>query len=142
MAARKKSINTESATTIGKTVDDAIVTIERDNPASTNTVALFTEHLEDSPLGHIPKGWTAGTVIEGFNLTMCQSPPGDTYNEESNGLLFYQGQIDFAFRFPKHRIDCSAPTRYIKSGDTLLTKLLSGELSVPRLDLAERKCAQ
>ncbi len=26
------------------------------------TAALFAEHLEDSPLGHIPKGWKAGTL--------------------------------------------------------------------------------
>jgi type I restriction enzyme S subunit len=26
------------------------------------TAALFPEHLEDSPLGHIPKGWTAGKL--------------------------------------------------------------------------------
>ncbi|MFZ1538288.1 MAG: restriction endonuclease subunit S [Chromatiaceae bacterium] len=26
------------------------------------TAALFPEHLEDSPLGHIPKGWTAGRL--------------------------------------------------------------------------------
>jgi type I restriction enzyme S subunit len=28
------------------------------------TVALFPEHLEDSPLGHIPKGWKCGTIGE------------------------------------------------------------------------------
>jgi type I restriction enzyme S subunit len=26
------------------------------------TAALFPEHLEDSPLGHIPKGWKVGTI--------------------------------------------------------------------------------
>lgn len=28
------------------------------------TAALFPEHLEDSTLGHIPKGWTCGTIGE------------------------------------------------------------------------------
>jgi type I restriction enzyme S subunit len=28
------------------------------------TAALFPEHLEDSPLGHIPKGWKCGTIGE------------------------------------------------------------------------------
>ena len=85
------------------------------------TAALFPEHLEDSPLGHIPKGWTAGTLIEGFNLTMGQSPPGDTYNEDGNGLPFYQGRTDFGFRFPKRRIYCTAPTRHARPGDTLVS---------------------
>ena len=85
------------------------------------TAALFPEHLEDSPIGHIPKGWKAGTVDEGFNLTMGQSPPGDTYNGEGNGLPFYQGRTDFGFRFPTRRIYCTTPTRYAKPGDTLVS---------------------
>jgi type I restriction enzyme S subunit len=77
--------------------------------------------LEDSPIGHIPKGWKAGTVDEGFNLRMGQSPPGVTYNGEGNGLPFYQGRTDFGFRFPTRRIYCTAPTRYAKPGDTLVS---------------------
>ena len=100
------------------------------------TAALFPEHLEDSPLGHIPKGWTAGTVVEGFNLTMGQSPPGDTYNEEGNGLPFYQGRTDFGFRFPTRRIYCSAPTRYAKPGDTLV----SVRAPVGDINMANEEC--
>jgi len=85
------------------------------------TAALFPAEFQDSDLGEIPKGWEAGTVVEGFNLTMGQSPPGDTYNEDGNGLPFYQGRTDFGFRFPMRRIFCSAPTRYAKLGDTLVS---------------------
>ncbi|MCX6857285.1 MAG: restriction endonuclease subunit S, partial [Verrucomicrobia bacterium] len=100
------------------------------------TAALFPEHLEDSPLGHIPKGWKAGTVVEGFNLTMGQSPPGDTYNEDGNGLPFYQGRTDFGFRFPTRRIYCSAPTRYAKPGDTLV----SVRAPVGDINMANEEC--
>jgi type I restriction enzyme S subunit len=100
------------------------------------TAALFPEHLEDSPLGHIPKGWKAGTVVEGFNLTMGQSPPGDTYNEEGNGLPFYQGRTDFGFRFPKRRIYCTAPTRYAKPDDTLV----SVRAPVGDINMANEEC--
>ena len=100
------------------------------------TAALFPEHLEDSPLGHIPKGWKAGTVVEGFNLTMGQSPPGDTYNEEGNGLPFYQGRTDFGFRFPTRRIYCTAPTRYAKPGDTLV----SVRAPVGDINMANEEC--
>ena len=100
------------------------------------TAALFPEHLEDSPLGHIPKGWKAGTVVEGFNLTMGQSPPGDTYNAEGNGLPFYQGRTDFGFRFPTRRIYCSAPTRYAKPGDTLV----SVRAPVGDINMANEEC--
>ena len=100
------------------------------------TAALFPEHLEDSPLGHIPKGWTAGTLIEGFNLTMGQSPPGDTYNENGNGLPFYQGRTDFGFRFPTRRIYCTAPTRHARPGDTLV----SVRAPVGDINMANEEC--
>jgi len=100
------------------------------------TASLFPEHLEDSPLGHIPKGWKAGTVVEGFNLTMGQSPPGDTYNEDGNGLSFYQGRTDFGFRFPTRRIFCSAPTRCAKPGDTLV----SVRAPVGDINMANEEC--
>jgi type I restriction enzyme S subunit len=100
------------------------------------TAALFSDHLQDSPLGHIPKGWKAGTVIEGFNLTMGQSPLGDTFNEEGNGLPFYQGRTDFGFRFPTRRIYCTDPTRYAKPGDTLV----SVRAPVGDINMANEEC--
>ena len=85
------------------------------------TAALFPSSFHDTSLGQIPKCWKAGTVAESFNLTMGQSPPGDTYNEEGSGLPFYQGRTDFGFRFPTRRISCTAPSRYAKPGDTLVS---------------------
>ena len=102
----------------------------------TATAALFPDSFHDSELGHIPKGWKAGTVAEGFNLTMGQSPPGDTYNEEGNGLPFYQGRTDFGFRFPKRRIYCTAPTRFAKPGDTLV----SVRAPVGDINMANEEC--
>ena len=32
------------------------------------TAALFPEHLEDSPLGHIPKGWTAQRLPDAIEV--------------------------------------------------------------------------
>ncbi len=100
------------------------------------TTALFPAHFQDSPLGHIPQGWKAGTLSEGFNLTMGQSPPGDTYNEDGNGIPFYQGRTDFGFRFPTRRIYCTAPTRYAKSGDTLV----SVRAPVGDINMADEEC--
>lgn len=100
------------------------------------TAALWPSEFEDSPHGHIPKGWHAGAVVEGFNLTMGQSPPGDTYNEEGKGLPFYQGRTDFGFRFPTRRIYCSAPTRYAKPGDTLV----SVRAPVGDINMANEEC--
>jgi type I restriction enzyme, S subunit len=100
------------------------------------TAALFPEHLEDSSLGHIPEGWGAGTLGDSFDLTMGQSPPGDTYNEAGVGLPFYQGRSDFGFRFPSRRIYCSTPTRYANSGDTLV----SVRAPVGDINMASEEC--
>lgn len=80
--------------------------------------ALFPDRLDDEGK---PEGWINSTVGEHFRLTMGQSPPGDTYNELGDGLPFFQGRTDFGFRFPSHRIFCSAPTRIAEAGDTLVS---------------------
>lgn len=84
------------------------------------TAALFPDGFEQSELS-IPKGWRMSTIGQQFLLTMGQSPPGDTYNSEGNGLPFYQGRTDFGFRFPGQRVFCVAPTRLADAGDTLVS---------------------
>jgi len=85
------------------------------------TAALFPDSFQDSPLGKIPKGWEVSTVGEEFQLTMGQSPPGSTYNEDGDGLPFFQGRRDFGLRFPTRRVFCAAPKRIAEAGDTLVT---------------------
>ncbi|QHE86853.1 restriction endonuclease subunit S [Hydrogenophaga sp. BPS33] len=85
------------------------------------TAALFPEEFGTSELGMLPKGWRVTTVGDSFILTMGQSPPGDTYNNEGDGLPFYQGRTDFGFRFPTKRVFCNAPTRIAEEGDTLVS---------------------
>ncbi len=82
---------------------------------------LFPDRLVDSELGKIPEGWKVGTMSNQFRITMGQSPPGTTYNDCGNGLPFYQGGVDFGFRFPARRVFCTAPTRFAEPKDTLVT---------------------
>lgn len=93
--------------------------------------------LVDSPLGKIPKGWRVGTLGEMCEITMGQSPPGETYNEMGEGLSFYQGIRDFGFRFTNKRVYCNAPTRLANEGDVLL----SVRAPVGSLNIASEKCA-
>lgn len=99
--------------------------------------ALWPTRLTDSPLGPIPEGWRVGTVGEEFNLTMGQSPPGSTYNEDGAGVPFYQGRTDFGFRFPTRRVYCTAPTRLAEAGDTLV----SVRAPVGDINMADERCA-
>lgn len=82
---------------------------------------LFPDSFEDSELGEIPRGWRVGSLSDCCEITMGQSPPGDTYNQDGDGLPFYQGKTDFGFRFPGRRIYCSAPTRQASIGATLIS---------------------
>jgi type I restriction enzyme S subunit len=85
------------------------------------TAALFPETLVDSELGEIPEGWQASTLGEHFNVVMGQSPKGDTYNEDGNGMLFFQGRRDFGFRYPTPRVYTTEPKRLAQAGDTLIS---------------------
>ena len=98
---------------------------------------LFPDRFEDSELGEIPKGWEVGSVDDEFNLTMGQSPPGETYNEVCEGLPFYQGRADFGIRFPTRRVYCTAPTRLASTGDTLI----SVRAPVGDTNMATERCA-
>lgn len=81
----------------------------------------FPDQFESSPLGPIPAGWQIAALGDCFELTMGQSPPGSTYNEEGDGLPFFQGRADFGFRYPRNRKFCTAPTRRAQPADTLVS---------------------
>lgn len=94
---------------------------------------LFPDALEDHDK---PEGWRIGTVGECFHLTMGQSPPGSTYNDDGDGLPFFQGRTDFGFRYPESRKYCSAPTRIAQTDDTLI----SVRAPVGDINMAWAKC--
>jgi type I restriction enzyme, S subunit len=98
---------------------------------------LFPAQFEDSELGKSPAGWGVGCVDNEFDLTMGQSPPGDTYNETGEGVPFYQGRADFSLRFPMRRVYCTAATRFAKAGDTLI----SVRAPVGDINMASEHCA-
>ena len=103
----------------------------------TETAALFPLAFQNSTLGKIPMGWQVNTIDKDFNLTMGQSPPGSTYNEDGNGTPFYQGRKDFGFRYPTRRVYCTAPKRFAKKGDTLV----SVRAPVGDVNMVEEKCS-
>ena len=79
---------------------------------------LFPDALDDAGK---PAGWRGGTLGGCFHLTMGQSPPGRTYNDDQMGIPFFQGRTDFGFRYPSNRKYCTAPTRIAKCDDTLVS---------------------
>ena len=69
----------------------------------------------------IPSGWSIGTLSDIADITMGQSPEGESYNENGNGIEFFQGSTDFGVFFPKTRIYTTNPKRMSKENNTLLS---------------------
>jgi type I restriction enzyme S subunit len=84
----------------------------------------------------IPEGWISTELKDIANITMGQSPPGESYNEEGNGMIFYQGCTDFGNRFPTIRKYTTEPTRFAKEGDILL----SVRAPVGTMNIAKENC--
>lgn len=55
------------------------------------------------------------------NIVMGQSPPGNTYNDQSVGLPFFQGKAEFGDVSPIAVKWCSSPTRIAEAGDILIS---------------------
>ncbi len=66
---------------------------------------------------------------------MGQSPVGSSYNEEGNGVVFYQGRAEFGTFFPRRRLFTTEPKRMAREGDTLMSvRAPVGDLNVANED--------
>ena len=75
----------------------------------------------DSELGKIPEGWKVGKLSDIANITMGQSPNGNSYNEKKIGMVFFQGRAEFGWRFPRNRLYTTAPKRIAERDSVLLS---------------------
>ena len=70
------------------------------------------------------------------SLNMGQSPDSSSYNENGEGMPFFQGNADFGKVHPKVRVWCSAPTKVAHAGDVLI----SVRAPIGALNIADREC--
>lgn len=77
--------------------------------------------FHETELGMIPEGWEVGPLSDIATITMGQSPCGTSYNENGEGIVFYQGRTEFGFRFPSIRLYTTAPSRFAEVGSTLMS---------------------
>ena len=92
--------------------------------------------MVDSELGLIPEGWRVGTLSDLANVTMGQSPNGKSFNENGNGIVFYQGRTEFGVRYPSIRLYTTEPTRYAEP----MSVLLSVRAPVGDINIATQRC--
>jgi type I restriction enzyme S subunit len=75
--------------------------------------------------------WPEGVLSDVAEITMGQSPKGDTYNEDGVGTVFFQGRGEFGFRFPTRRMFTTDPKRMAQSNDVLMSvRAPVGDLNV------------
>lgn len=84
----------------------------------------------------IPEGWEVKTFGTIFDVVFGTSPKGETLGTNNGGIEFYQGSTDFGKMYPTPRIYTTAPVRYAKAQDVLL----SVRAPVGAMNLAMNNC--
>lgn len=113
--------------------DDKINLLTRQNKTLENFAQAYFRKwfIEDAC-----NKWEVGKLGDEFNVTMGQSPRGETYNDLKIGLPFFQGKAEFGFRFPLEKQYCSEPIKIAEKFDTLL----SVRAPVGALNMAMYRC--
>jgi type I restriction enzyme, S subunit len=66
-------------------------------------------------------GWVEAPLQDFCQVTQGQSPPGNTYNAEGDGLPFFQGKAEFGDLYPTPVKWCSSPTKLAERDDILIS---------------------
>ncbi|GAB1535357.1 hypothetical protein ADMFC3_09880 [Geovibrio sp. ADMFC3] len=72
-------------------------------------------------MNELPKGWVETELIEISEIVLGQSPPSETYNDDGDGLPFYQGKTEFGKKSPTPRKWCNQPNKIALENDILLS---------------------
>lgn len=109
-------------------LDDKIDLLTRQN-ATLEALAqtYFRQWFNDCSLGRLD------SIAD---VTMGQSPRGDSYNEVGAGTVFFQGRGEFGWRYPTIRLYTTEPLRMAKKGDILM----SVRAPVGDINIAEQDC--
>ncbi len=77
--------------------------------------------LKIDKLTGLPEGWRMGKLSDEVEIIMGQSPPGASYNESGQGMIFFQGRAEFRERFPIIRLYTTEPKRIAEKFDVLVS---------------------
>ncbi|MFB6199258.1 MAG: restriction endonuclease subunit S, partial [Candidatus Nanohaloarchaea archaeon] len=93
-----------------------------------------TEHYE---LGKVPEDWNVVRMADRTEIEMGSSPKSEFYNEEGEGLPFFQGNNEFGKKYPEKEVWCSEPVKTAEEGDILISvRAPVGDLNIAR----EKSC--
>lgn len=100
--------------------------------------AIYRERfVEGIDIENLPEGWRVGKLSDIATIIMGQSPEGETYNKDGNGMIFYQGRTDFGYRYPDITTYTTLPKKKALKNDILI----SVRAPVGDLNIAIEDCA-
>ena len=109
--------------------------IDKNNAINNNLEQQAQAIYQQMFIDNASSDWTEGTLSDIADITMGQSPSGSSYNEDSNGTIFFQGRAEFGFRFQTVRLYTSEPKRMACANDTLMSvRAPVGDLNVAHTD--------
>lgn len=127
-----KEVQKKIASILGS-IDDKI---ELNNAINNNLEQQAQAIYQQMFIDNASSDWTEGSLSDIADITMGQSPNGNSYNEEGIGTIFFQGRAEFGFRFPSVRLYTTEPKRMACANDTLM----SVRAPVGDLNVAHRDC--
>ena len=65
--------------------------------------------------------WVEAPLQDFCLIIQGQSPPGNTYNANAEGLPFFQGKAEFGELYPTPAKWCSAPSKVAERDDILIS---------------------
>lgn len=85
------------------------------------TKGIGHSEFKDTEIGEIPVEWDVTELSKIAQLIMGQSPSSEFYNNNGEGLPFYQGKSEFGEKSPTTKTWCSAPIKRAPTGSILIS---------------------
>ena len=102
-----------------------------DEPAEELLKRIGKTTAADTPYEKLPKGWAWCRLGDIANISMGQSPKGETVTRNSNGIEFHQGKIYFTDKYiDKSPFSTSEPTKITSNSVLLCVRAPVGEVNL------------
>ncbi|MCC6063752.1 MAG: restriction endonuclease subunit S, partial [Thermocrinis sp.] len=98
-------------------------------------IEVFEGGFKETELGPLPEEWEVVRVGEVVEITMGQSPPGETYNTQGIGMPFLQGKAEFGKVYPSPVKYTTKPLKIGKAGSVLISvRAPVGDVNIANMD--------
>jgi type I restriction enzyme S subunit len=132
----------EILTTVDKAIEKTTEIIEKEREVKKGlmqtllTRGIGHKKFKKTEIGEIPEEWRVGKLSDLVQITMGQSPPGNTYNRVGTGSPILNGPTEFTDYFPVPVQFTTQPIKTCKTRDILLCVRGS---STGRMNIADRE---